>query len=619
MTTTLRPLIERNGMVCLCLVALSLAAFWGHWEGDFVYDDVYQIRGNGLLRTWTGTWEAMSQDVWAFKGEREEAWSNYWRPTFVAWLALNYRIFGLESPTGWHWSSLLLHCFACCLGFRFLVRARVPALAAFTAAAVFAVHPAHVESVGWISGSPDPLMTCLLLGSLLALPAEGRPRISRPWILALALYVLALLTKEVAVLAALLVFALDTRHEGTPLPLASKLRRAAPFAVIALAFVGARRWVLGAQEVELPWHLGPLEHLLTAPKLLGFYLRQTLVPTELSPIYPLRTTSLAHATSVDWLAVGALVGCLAAALYFVRKHRELLVPTCLFALPLLPALNVGAFHPEQLVHDRYLFLPLLGAWAVLAILAARALRRAPGLAIARGGTALALVVVGLLGYQTQRYLPTWQSARALWERAVEVDTESAFAWALYGEALRDGGDPGLALDAYNRSIQLFSSPLALTARAHLLTEAGQLEPARRDLEAVVAAQPDNTLAVERLAVVYQRLGALRQAEELLRSSRQRIPYYGCTLTAHLGVILYLQDRKADALAELETLVSRADETAVASCQLGLFHLGALYAERGEAGRARAAYSRFLEITRSSQAAVILDRRRQAESALEALA
>ena len=131
-------------VVGLVLAIVALAAYWGHWRGEFVYDDAHQIQSNGLLRTWDGTMQALGKDVWAFKGERPEAWSNYWRPGFIAWLAVNYRLFGVESAVGWHWTSWLLHLLACVLGFRLLTRSGMGRGAALAAAALFAAHPAHV-------------------------------------------------------------------------------------------------------------------------------------------------------------------------------------------------------------------------------------------------------------------------------------------------------------------------------------------------------------------------------------------------------------------------------------------------------------------------------------------
>ena len=106
----------------------------------------------------------MTSDVWAFSVETAETRSNYWRPMFVLWLMVNYRFFGLI-PAGWHVAAILLHGLVIVLSAETLRRLGVrPAVSAATLW-TFAAHPVHVESVAWISGAPDLLVSAFLLGS----------------------------------------------------------------------------------------------------------------------------------------------------------------------------------------------------------------------------------------------------------------------------------------------------------------------------------------------------------------------------------------------------------------------------------------------------------------------
>ena len=76
-------------------------------NGEFVYDDQRQIVRNTLIQDGSQFWRALTSDVWAFKGG-DQAVSNYWRPSYVLWMILNFRCFGL-APFGWHLSNILLH------------------------------------------------------------------------------------------------------------------------------------------------------------------------------------------------------------------------------------------------------------------------------------------------------------------------------------------------------------------------------------------------------------------------------------------------------------------------------------------------------------------------------
>src|SRR5262249_47741237 len=145
-------------VVCVVVFANSLS-------GEFVYDDLRQIVRNPLIQDNSLIGQALTSDVWAFKGDGSIAASNYWRPTFIAWLILNFRLFG-TAPLGWHVTNLLLHTVVCILAFLLMRRWNFSEFLAFAITLIFAVHPVHVESVAWVSGSPDLLFAAAFLGSL---------------------------------------------------------------------------------------------------------------------------------------------------------------------------------------------------------------------------------------------------------------------------------------------------------------------------------------------------------------------------------------------------------------------------------------------------------------------
>src|SRR6186713_2751025 len=153
------------GIVAFCAFANTL----GH---GFVYDDNRQILQNPLIKKSELYGKALTSDVWAFKGGGDIAASNYYRPTFVAWMIVNWKLFG-ASPAGWHAATVLLHVLVCLLLFTFLRRFGCEDITAAIIAVLFAVHPVHVENVAWISGATDPLMGVFLLTSLILAQAYG--------------------------------------------------------------------------------------------------------------------------------------------------------------------------------------------------------------------------------------------------------------------------------------------------------------------------------------------------------------------------------------------------------------------------------------------------------------
>ena len=155
-------------------------------------------------------------------------------------------------------------------------------------------------------------------------------------------------------------------------------------------------------------------------------------------------------------------------------------------------------------------------------------------------------------------------------------------------------------------------------RADLAMAEKRYADAETDLEAVLAEQPANTAAYERLAVCYQQQGRLRDAESLLRTARVKAPHMKCAFTDSLAVVLYMEDRKAEALSELESVRGLAPREYGSSGRHALFHLGSLYAEMGRRGDARAALEEFLALTATDTEPLTRDLRVQAQAALSKL-
>ena len=92
----------------LLVFLLGLLAYQPSFDAGFVYDDNRQIEANQLIQNPKFYRQALLSDVWAFKADGQTAVSNYWRPTFVAWMMMNYQLIGLE-PFYWHVTNILLH------------------------------------------------------------------------------------------------------------------------------------------------------------------------------------------------------------------------------------------------------------------------------------------------------------------------------------------------------------------------------------------------------------------------------------------------------------------------------------------------------------------------------
>lgn len=610
------------------IVFICFLAYFNTLQGHFIYDDTKQILENPLIIQPSQLSQALTSDVWAFKGDPANPASNYWRPTFILWLALNGRLFGLADSTGWHITNILLHAGVCLLAYAVLRRLKLPPILALLLVALFAVHPVHVESVAWISGVTDVLLAFFLLLStwFLLFALDNNAKGARE--AAALAYIAALLTKESSILFAFFVFVLVFSHPtSTPSNRWSRsFKAAAPFAVLAVLYFFIRLNILGQFQVSVPWAAGPVEMVLTAPSLMAFYLRQCLFPLWLGPSYPLRVVTGESLTLVNFwgpLLVLAIAGGL---LFYGRKNRLVQIGFCLFTLFLIPAFNINAYLPEQIVHDRYLYLPLLGFLLMLyglyetwANSPAKSAEKSSSRPLTTQYTLLALLAVPLL-YQTVQYNTAWLSELALWQWGIQSDPTSAFNQTQYAVALIAEERYSEARDILNKVLAVSAVTDAYLARGEAATALGDLNQAAADLNVVLAAYPNDPRAYERLAVVYQKAGQINEAIAVLQAGREKVSYRACAFTSNLGVAYYIAGQKQTALAELEKiptlLGTGADYTT--TCQLGLFHLAQLYTEIGNTTGAKAALNQFLQVTAVNPDEKLTRFRQQAQQQLESL-
>lgn len=643
------------------LAAAAIAVFANTLRGAFVYDDKRQIVRNLLIQDLSNFATALKSDVWAFKAEAGAgAVSNYWRPSFVLWMITNFQLFGL-SPTGWHVVNVLMHAGICVLIYFLLRRFELSALAAGATALLFAVHPVHTESVAWISGSPDLLMALGVLGSLWFVRSRqqaagsGRTAASgkrqlvgsgpaaaggnsllqgrsvRDWALALLLCALALGAKEAAILYPLVVFvwlwqppqigAAQTDNKDKGFHWKRAARWAAPFAGLSIIYFFMRLAVIGQLTQEQADAPSFVEMLLSWPEIFCFYLRQSLFPITIGPAYPLRAVTTATLGAGNFfMPLLISVTVLAGLLWLARRTALARLGLAIFLFFLAPAFNIAAFPREQAVHDRYLYLPLLGLLVLLVPPVVDWLQaRAQVVAYALLGAACLL-----LGIQTVRYNRVWLSGTALFERAVQADPTSALNYdslaAEYTEAKRWDD----ALTAYNQALALKNQASSRVGRAQTLTELQRYEEAERDLQEVVQARVPlasaYTLyqAYERLAICYERQRKFEPAVKALEEARKKLPQYAAALSEKMAVILYQSGNKAQALAQLEAARPYARRELLPEARAVFFRLGNLYVEAGKTAEARAALQEYLVRTNDMTDALTLQQRQQAAALLQKL-
>jgi hypothetical protein len=353
------------------VLAATFLVFVGTLQFEFVYDDLGQIVANPAVQSWKYFPLFFRANVWM----QQLSVGNYYRPVFLAWLLINHTLFGLH-PALWHLTTLLAHVGVAALVFVLSLRLTRDRRIALVTALLFGLHPVHLEAVAWISGVTEPLLALLLIPAFLSyLNWRERGRHVSRLAVGLALYALALLSKETAVVLPALVFAYEWLYSPageTWRPRSrSALLASAPFVFVTGVYLLARAQALHGvahKTVDLGWKIA----LLTIPSALWSYIRLLVAPVRLSVFYdtPYVThVSLRHVV-LPLAGIAVATGLL---VWWWRRERSPLIAfaSAWLLLPILPLLNLTVLPMGDFIHDRYLYLPSVGFALLLAMALAK--------------------------------------------------------------------------------------------------------------------------------------------------------------------------------------------------------------------------------------------------------
>ncbi len=550
------------------LVVLATAAVFANGLcGGFVWVDHKEIVQQGFVidsweefrAAWTGSITDLGRDT-AEGGSS----SGYFRPVQLLFVTLNVWLFG-QNAVLHHIPNIVLHMASALLLMAIVRQLASSASIALFCALLYAIHPIHVESVTWISGSKDTLAGFFFFGAL-AVYVRWTRAASGNWLVyacGLVLFGLGLLTKEaVIVLPALLVlidlFALTERR--------ALLRRAlgvAGFGLVAFAYLVVRSIVLGSlgDMKEGVWHGdGPLQTFLTMPGVLAEYAVKMLLPfgltaadTTLIVTHPLQ---LAFVAGMFLVLVG-----LGLVVFYRRSFPSVAFGIAWFFVALLPVMNIFPLH--HIKAERFVYLPSAGACLALAAVWHRfslGRWRRPALAVA----VLYLVLLGGLTIDRNR---DWTDNLTLFGRDVARTPNYREGHTWLGIAYLERGLPGDSarardhLDAAARVDPAYTSFVNLLglhdSRGRALLnlglhadDLGLYADAVRSFEAAAAVDPAEPQVFMNLGIALGYLGRIDDSLDAYGRAEELDPRLGI-IFFNRALTLYMARRPNEALADAE--------------------------------------------------------------------
>jgi tetratricopeptide (TPR) repeat protein len=496
------------------------------------FDDNVYVTENPQVQaglTWAGV-------KWAFSNLA----AGFWHP--LTWLShlLDCQLFGLR-PAGHHLSSLLLHLANTALLFSALKRMTSAPGRSALVAALFALHPLHVESVAWISERKDVLSTFFFLLTLLGyLQYVTKAERRGSWYsCALACFALGLMSKPMVVTLPVILLLLDY----WPLQrlkiknLVSIVLEKIPFFLLSLAF-GVLTYRAEKQIGALALESGPSLPLRAANAVVScvVYLRKTVWPNHLAAFYPYPKSFAA------WEVIGAslILTAISLAALLSRRRPYLLAGWLCYLVTLSPVLGliqVGS-HARA---DRYTYLPLIGifiavVWGLTDLLGARravatqaqgalesprdGLR--PLLLWGRGGrlrpvlwsvpVSIAALALTACAAGTILQLRHWRNSESLFRHALSVTSSNVPAHNGLGVALLEQGNLASAQAEFEQALRLDGRHVAARNNLGMVLEMqGRATEAITQFEEVLRIQPKNPEAHNNLGKTLAEQGQLSQA------------------------------------------------------------------------------------------------------------
>ena len=497
----------------LAIAPLVLYAFV--IRGEFVYDDVaITVVENPAL-----TGEASWLDVLSWD-----------RPLREFTYMLDHALWGYN-PIGYHLQNIAWHTANALMVYLLFGLMGVPTATAFWAALIFCVHPINVESTAWISGRKEQLCLFFELVSCACFVTalhDHKSVYKRAYAASLIALVLALLSKQVAVAAPLLLLGglvLSRRMSIEKIHWKRLAILLAPFFAIVILFVIFDFGLVARvqQELSAGVYFDPgardasytlMSAALTPMATFGRSLWLCVVPIDLTIEHAFAPVQSLF--DYRWMLGGAvLFGSITLGVYAYKKRP--LVSYGLFWFLISWAPVSGALPISYLIAVRYLYIPCVGFSLLLAHLLVVELKKY------NKQLAIVWAVVILFSAQTMNRSLDWRSEILLWSSAVASRPNHAPAWAALGSAYHSARLENQAFETWERALSLNANlPQVWLNMGRAESQRGDADAAERNYRKALEAAPNYGAAYYNLAALIEKRGDNKQALEYFRLAAKHL-------------------------------------------------------------------------------------------------
>jgi Flp pilus assembly protein TadD len=556
----------------LALAAITLGVFGQTVRHEFVNfdDDLYVYNAPNIKAGLT-----KKGILLAFTSPHARNWHSL---TTISHM-LDCQLWGLHAG-GHHLTSLLLHTIAVLLLFTVLRQMTGALWKSALVAALFAIHPLHVESVAWVSERKDVLSAVFFFLMLTAYARYARAPSTGRYLLVGALFAAGLMSKAMLVTAPVILLVLDywplrrtARHKttftaptlavsGQTSAVTKLILEKLPLLALStgacvVTFVVQQRAIGAIPPLPLSWRLQNtvVSYLI--------YMWQTLWPTRLAAFYPHPNDTLAL-----WqvtLATGLLLAITAIAVVFQTKRPYLFTGWLWYVLMLVPVIGIVQVG-EQGHADRYTYLPHVGlflivVWGVADVMQARRF----SWRVAAVSVPLVISALAAAAFVQTSY---WRNGETLWSHALAVTSDNDFAHNNLGYLCMDADQLDKAISHFEAAAMIrrgktnkhynVGSAFVEMNLADALASKGESDEAMVHYEQAINLEPNYGDAYYNRANLLLAKGKVDEAIADWEKTLQLQPNDGDVHTC-LGNALLRKGSLNEAIAHYETALALAPE------------------------------------------------------------
>jgi protein O-mannosyl-transferase len=518
-------------LACILLTMAILAVYWQVGGFDFVnIDDPFYVKNNNIV----GQGITLVGIKWAFTS----VYVSNWHP--LTWIShmLDVQVFGMR-PGLHHFTNVFIHIINTMLLFMLFKNMTGAVWRSAAVAALFALHPIHVESVAWISERKDVLSTFFWILTVTAYIWYIKQRSLQRYLVVVISYILGLISKPMLVTLPFVLLLLDfwplrrfeedgpigdkssLRHLVSVNKFATLVREKTPLIALAVISSGITFYAQNSggsvvsQEI-----IPPATRMINAIISYVTYLEKMLWPLKLAAYYPY---SQAFQPLIVIACASILLVITALVLLFVRYLPYLAVGWFWYIGTLIPVIGIIQVG-DQSMADRYTYIPLIGVF-LMVVWGLRDLLRKWHYGKISLGSSFALIIIPLM-WTTWVQIGYWKNSETLFRHTLDIAGNNYFAHFNLAVALYDKGDIDGAIEHYKEALQ--ANPYHASSHknlGNLLFLKGNIDEAIGHYISALKINKDDAGGYYNLGTVYYKKGNLKKAIEYFQLAIDKNPGY----------------------------------------------------------------------------------------------